>query len=399
MSAYRKGHNTTTVILAMRDDILQAMQRGEVTMAVLADYSKAFDTVTNDTVLKKMHSIGFSKDYLRWLISYLTGRQQFVQIDDKVSDYVNVSFGVPQGSILGPVLFNIYVNDLSDNLDSIKSYQYTDDTTIYIHEKPANLKAGEEKLQKALDSLASWSSSCNLSLNAKKTKVVLFSTKQLSRVHELDAYPTNLSAGGTKLERLTSTKLLGATFQENLKWNEDIQSKISCSYHTLSVLRKLGNLAPFHVRKQLAECLIFSKLYYNDIVYHQLPNYLLRRLQRVQLAASFVIKRYAKTPDITDLGWSPFNENRDLNLCKTTFKAMYDVNWPAHLRVTVRHPNRTLRSSTAVNLEVPKHSGTLQDQAAKVFNSLPVSYKNCTEYKQFVSHCKKFFIDKARINL
>jgi len=97
-------------------------------------------------------------------------------------------------------------------------------TTIYIHEKPANLKAGEEKLQRALDSLASWPSSCNLFLNTKKTKVVLFSTKQFSRVHELDTYPTSLSAGGTKLERLTSTKLQGTTFQENLKWNEDFQS-------------------------------------------------------------------------------------------------------------------------------------------------------------------------------
>ena len=87
----------------------------------------------------------------------------------------------------------------------------------FMPEKPANVKAGEEKLQKALDCLASWSSSCNLSLNAKKTKVVLFSTKLLSRVHELDAYPTYLSAGGTKLERLTSTKLLGTTFQEILK--------------------------------------------------------------------------------------------------------------------------------------------------------------------------------------
>ena len=147
-------------------------------MAVFADYSKAFDTVAYETIPTKMHSIGFSKDYLIWLISYLTGRQQFVEIDEKVSDYVNVSFGVPQGSILGPVLFNIYVNDLSDNLDSTKSYQYADDTTIYIHEKPVNLKAGEEKLQKALISLASWSSSCTVSLNAKKTKVVLFSTNR-----------------------------------------------------------------------------------------------------------------------------------------------------------------------------------------------------------------------------
>ena len=291
------------------------------------------------------------------------------------------------------MLFNIYVNDLSDNLDSIKSYQYADDTTIYIHKKPANLKAGEEKLQKALDSLASWSSSCNLSLNAKKTKVVLFSAKQLSRVHELDAYPTNLSAGGRKLERLTSTKLLGTIFQQNLKWNEDIQSKFSCSYYSISVLRKLGNLSPFHVKKQLEECLISSKLYYNDIVYHQLPNYLLRCLQRVQLAVAS--KRCAKTPDIIDLGWLPFNENRYLNLCKTNFKAMYDVNLPRYLKVTVRRQNRTLRSSAALNLEVPKHSGTLQDQAAKVFNSLPVSYKNCTEYK----HCKTFFIGKARTNL
>ena len=83
-------------------------------------------------------------------------------------------------------------------------------------------------------------------------------------------------------------------------------------------------------------------------------------------AASFVIKGYAKTPDMIDLGWFSFNENRDLNLCKTTFKAMYDVNWPAYLKVTVRRPNRTLRSSAAVNLEVPKHSDTLQDAASMI---------------------------------
>ena len=109
LSTYSKEHNTTTVLLAMRDDILRATQR-EVTIAVLADYSKAFDTVAYETVLRKLHGLGFSKVYLRWTVSYLTGRKQFVQMDGKTSRQIEVTFGVLQGSILGPVLFNLYVN-------------------------------------------------------------------------------------------------------------------------------------------------------------------------------------------------------------------------------------------------------------------------------------------------
>ena len=91
---YHRGHNTTTVKLAMRDDIYRAMKRGEVTIAFLADFSKAFDTVSYSTILRKLHRQGFSKDYLKWVTSYLTGRRQFVQIDDAVSSTTDVCFGV-----------------------------------------------------------------------------------------------------------------------------------------------------------------------------------------------------------------------------------------------------------------------------------------------------------------
>ena len=123
-SRRQAGENTTTVMLAMRDDIQRAMKRGEVTIAVLADFSKAFDTVSYSTILGKLHSQCFSKEYFKWVTSYLTGRRQFVQIDDAVSNTTNVCFGVPQGSILGPVLFNLYVNNLSENLDN-SSYMFT----------------------------------------------------------------------------------------------------------------------------------------------------------------------------------------------------------------------------------------------------------------------------------
>ena len=117
VSAYRKGKSTTTALLAIKGDILRAMKRGEATLAVLADFSKAFDKVAFEIVLKKLHFLGFSKSFLVWVTNYQTGRKQFVQIDDKTSSMLDMRFGVPQGSLFVPMVFNIYVSDLSDHLD------------------------------------------------------------------------------------------------------------------------------------------------------------------------------------------------------------------------------------------------------------------------------------------
>ena len=138
IAAYRKGQSTTTVLQAIRDDIIKAMKRGEVTMMVLADFSKAFDTVRFKNLFTKMSKIGFSKDFLTWTLSYVSNRKQFVQIDGNCSEVIDIHFGVPQGSILGPVLFNIYVADLQEVIN-VKSYQYADDTTMYKHARAQEL--------------------------------------------------------------------------------------------------------------------------------------------------------------------------------------------------------------------------------------------------------------------
>ena len=114
--------------MKLRDDIIRAMKSGEVTLMVLVDFSKAFDTINYETLIAKMHQMGFSQSFLNWTLSYVGERSQFVQFDSKSSTIESMEYGVPQGSILGPILFNLYVNDL-DEVFTSKSLQYADDTT------------------------------------------------------------------------------------------------------------------------------------------------------------------------------------------------------------------------------------------------------------------------------
>lgn len=119
------------ILLGIRDDLIRAMKRGEVTMMVCADFSKAFDTVRFKLVLEKMHVMGFSSSFLVWMTNYLTERRQLLQIDDRMSDLTTLQFGVPQGLILGPMIFNLYVSSLEEHVQC-PCYQYADDTTFLL---------------------------------------------------------------------------------------------------------------------------------------------------------------------------------------------------------------------------------------------------------------------------
>ena len=167
ISGFRKGHSTTSVLLNIRDDILKAINRSECTLLVLADFSKAFDTVKYRSVLEKMNALGFSRSYLKWTVNYLCGREQFVQIDDRISKSVSISFGVPQGLIKGPLIFNIYIADLQGKLDCA-CHQYADDTTIYQASKPGELTSCITSVQRNVNKLQCWANEANLVLNPTK---------------------------------------------------------------------------------------------------------------------------------------------------------------------------------------------------------------------------------------
>ena len=132
--------------------------------------------------------------------------------------------GVPQGSLLGSGLFNLYMNDLYDHLNSAECHQYADNTTFFVHGKPLDIKKCETRLNLALDRLSFWSKQCNLTLTPVKTETMLLSTPQLARVHRLDEHQLELAVNGEALVRVTSTSLLGTEVHQNFKWDADIKA-------------------------------------------------------------------------------------------------------------------------------------------------------------------------------
>ena len=149
-----------------------------------------------------------------------------------------VEFGVPEGSILGPVIFNLYVADLKSELHC-DCRQYADDTTFYIHSKPCDLDSSADHINKAVTSVRDYSKSCNLALNSPKTNWMLIATPQMAQYHSLEERKLSIACGDSPLKRISCTKLLGVHVDQHMTWKTHVDHVLSSSYGTLSVLRRL----------------------------------------------------------------------------------------------------------------------------------------------------------------
>ena len=179
-SAYRKGHSTETVLLKVTTDIRNAIGRQEVVVLALLDLSAAFDTVDVETLISTLMSLGVTGSALRWLQSYLTEREQIVAVKGGRSAPKQVVCGVPQGSVLGPLLFSIYTLPLSRLLRSlgIEFHQYTDDLQLYISTKPEKLPEAVAQLEECICVVEQWMNKNHLKLNCAKTDFSIFGSKR-----------------------------------------------------------------------------------------------------------------------------------------------------------------------------------------------------------------------------
>ena len=286
------------------------------------------------------------------------------------------------------IISNTNANFLNLHVDT------TDDTTIYQASKPGEITSCIISVQRNVDKLQCWANEANLVLNTSKMKYMLSSSTKLSSYHELNNIDIDFKVGSISLERVSSANLLGTHIHHNLKWEENVRQISASCYCTLGILKKLRNFLPFHIRKQLVQALVLSKLYYNCVVYHNLPHYLAKRLQRIQRAcASFVVGKFVKSEDIIKLSWLPVKENIEWQLLKQVHRAIYSREWPGYLRLKQFMHNRTMQ------LEISLVSHIYQDQAAKSFNVLPGCVRNCLDFNQFSKMTFKFLMKKVKDDL
>ncbi|KAJ4433396.1 hypothetical protein ANN_15655 [Periplaneta americana] len=179
LKASKHGHSTTTALLKVTEDIRKAMDMGEVTALTLLDFSNAFGSVDIDLLLAKMKTLHLSDNTLSWMDSYLRDRQQCVSLDNQFSQWRCTKAGVPQGSVLGPLLFSIYINDISKNLQYCRYHLYADDLQLYIHSRPNTINESIDKLNCDLATVSTWAANFGLALNSSKTQAIIIGHKRL----------------------------------------------------------------------------------------------------------------------------------------------------------------------------------------------------------------------------
>ena len=310
-----------------------------------------------------------------------------MQVNDKQSQFMDVQFGVPQGSILGPVVFNLYVNDMRNSIqDCFNCHQYADDTTIYQYCKPKCLQTCILNMNENMNNLETWAGNCNLLLNEKKTKQMVIATCQMSRSHNLglSTYTPPIKLKNKCIERVDNFKLLRTWLNENLTWANHINNIVPPCYKTLATLRWIKNMTPQEIKKSLAQSLVLSKLHFNDTVTYPLPAFLQKKVQRVQnAAASFVLNRFCSERNVLEVGWLVTLERTQYNIMNLVHKALHEDTWPSSLALIRHNPGRELRPSRAATLQIPLVKGTWQDSAANLFNGLPETVRSCTNFSAF----------------
>ena len=260
---FRPKHSTCRTTAFFINDIYTAMNNNEILIATYIDAMKAFDTVNHKILLKKAGKYGITGQVLAWLSNYLSERYQCTLANNIISDRQLITCGVPQGSVCGPLLFLIYINDLSGILKSCKVSLYADDTVIYLAHK--DIQDALVLLQNDLNLLIEWCTDNKVTINSKKTKYCIYGMR--SNVKHSKSQDTELSLNNNRLDRVSSYKYLGFILDEHLNFNKHVLEMCNLVNHKLYLLSRIRKYLTTEACITIFKTMVLSVIEYGDTIY------------------------------------------------------------------------------------------------------------------------------------
>ena len=397
-SAYRKFHSVETALLRIQNDLLLAIDKKQISALVLLDLSAAFDTIDHNILLDRLSStFGLRGSALDLLRSYLTDRTQKVLINDKSSPSSSLSTGVPQGSVLGPLLFTLYTAPLASvlNNSNISFHFYADDTQLYISFSADDSDAKLGYLSGVLDSLYQWFTSNKLSINPGKTEFLLIGSPQQRQ----KLLSPNVTFCSNIITPSASVRNLGIVFDSDLSFSQHISSVCRSAFFLVRRLRQIRSCLDRNSAILLANSLVSSKIDFCNSLFYNLPKSSISRLQLIQNSLARVIYPSTRrsdhiSPVLRDLHWLPVKERIIFKIAVLTFKSLHGLA-PPYLADLLTHytPPRSLRSANKLLLLVPSINSaagrrSFSFAAPTVWNSLPFHLRSCDSLSVFCSQLK-----------
>jgi len=287
---FRKSLSCNTQLLTVVNDIVSSIDKGSEVHGVVLDFSKAFDLVPHDRLIQKLIFYGFDRLLVQWIADFLHDRSQRVVLDGVASSRVPVTSGVPQGSVLGPSLFLLYINDIVDVVEFCTIKLFADDTLIYT---PINSIDDTYKLQKDLDSLLRWSIENGMSFNTRKSSKISFGSR-------CERYCFQYNLGGTVLAETDKIKYLGIIIQNNLKWDQHIDVTIAKASRILGLIKHTIPDAPTEIKKLAYKTLCRPILEYGSDVWDPYVGEQIYKLEMLQnKAVRFIFNIKGRDESIT----------------------------------------------------------------------------------------------------
>ena len=367
--AYRKFHGCSTALLTLTEQWKEELDRHKVIGAVAMDLSKAFDCLPHDLILEKLEFYGLSAKSISLLRSYLSSRYQRVKLGNTFSSWIGVSAGVPQGSILGPLLFNIFMNDLVYTIENSKMLNYADDTKIYLsHSEPQFVEGG---INRDLESARLWFKENGMMPNPKKYQAIVLGRKGCD---------INFQCANETIPTSNEINLLGVTLDSKLKFDAHVASVCRKVGGQVNALNRLQNILPCKVKELMYRAFVLPHFHYCSQVWHHCGSRNTKKIEKVnERALRYVYKD--KTSAYHELlqriGLGTTLENRRVQDMLITINACFQGTAPTCIKdlVKMRNNKYDLRGNNTLSL--PKVNTTkyglnsFRYFAAKQWNNIP----------------------------